>query len=536
VTRSREWLVPPAREEQRSFWLQGEAALLWQNPGPQALSVTVLQRSGDPVVLPVGAAAVELPGTGSRAVQLHVDGSSSNEPLRLMVRDRGGPLLPCAQRLSGALEGRSLILLVADALHSQHLGCYGAERDTSPHLDQLAQRGVLFERSYSQTSWTVPSVTSLFTGLDQESHGVRDVGLALGEEPTTLAERFREQGYRTCALIQNGIIGRQSGLDRGFDEFEEFTEGRRSQMQSAALAWLRQPFEQPFFLYLHYLPPHEPYRPPEPYLSKFGPGPTEQVDGTPESIHRLNQRQPAADDPDVVRMRSLYDGHLAFLDAQVGELVATLEELQLLESCALLHTADHGEAFAQHRFLGHNVHVYEEMVRVPLILVAPSSPLPQSLRVSEPVSTLDLLPSLVELFALRKDALPVAGGGESWVGVLEEQPATLTRLLRLSARYVPHQTPAGRISQTLQSAVLAADKKMILTATRGGPTGQLFDLSADPGERSSVHQQWPILREALHRELLEWGRTAARGAYAVPFEPDSKLQQELRALGYVDDS
>lgn len=512
----------PARIDIPAF--HGELTLTFQQ---DSLPSNIERRRGIGDAPPT----VPVPGEGSRAVRCRVRLSSGEpEPLVLRVCDREGPLLPTPRKLVGALAGRSLIILLADALHAAHLGCYGAEEDTSPHLDRLAREGTLFERAYSQTSWTVPSVTSLFTGLDQESHGVRALAWALGEEPATLAECFREAGYATAAFVQNGLVARDTGLDRGFDTYVVRVGEKRDQLQTEVLEWLRSPPTQPFFLYVHYLPPHEPYTPPEPYLTRFGPGPGDGIDGTPASIHRLNQQQPEPDHPGLRRMRSLYDGNVAYLDAQIGEVLALVEEHLDPSRLAVLHLADHGEAFGQHRFVGHNVHVFEEMVRIPLILWAPQSGLGKGARHGEPVTLMDILPTLVDLFALRSPDHDLTG--QSLAGILEGLSSPYTRVLGLSARYMPSQNGGdGEGLRPLHLAVLAGADKLVTTAS--GRAGRLLDLSADPHEQAGADGGRRLLREALGEELRSWQQDASSTGFARPFETGEELARELEALGYV---
>ena len=379
-TRTRRWTVPAATTWQKAVWVHGAAELTVESATGGVVTALFRRDSEEEVqartvLRPAHPQTWTVPGDRSRALEIKLTFEGAGGGLDVCLADHEAPLLPSVASQWGRFADRSLILIVADALHAEHLGCYGATRATSPNLDGLAQQGVLFERAYSQTSWTVPSITSLFTGRDQEQHGVRALGLALGAAPVTLAEMFQAAGYRTAAFIQNGIVGAHSGLDRGFDLFTEWTGDERDRLQPDVIEFLRHPGDEPFFLYVHYLPPHEPYTPPEPFLTRFGPGPGDGIDGSPPSIHRLNQKQPGPEDPDVVRMASLYDGHVAYFDSLLGEIVAVIQSENLASRVALVQTADHGEAFGQHRFIGHNLHVYEEMVRIPLVVWAPESDL-----------------------------------------------------------------------------------------------------------------------------------------------------------------
>lgn len=479
-----------------------------------------------PRVAEEGPVTWRVPGAGGRAVQVRVE-TSLAEAFEGELVDRWPAPLPAPDELFAALRGRSLVLIVADALHAAHLHCYGAGRETSPVLDQLAAEGVAFERAFSQTSWTVPSVTSLFVGLEQERHGVRDVGLALDRDgPLTLAEAFSRSGYHTAALLENAIIGAQTQLDRGFDSYQVFADQDLPAFQRVVLEWLRDPPAEPFFLYLHYLPPHEPYQPPAPYAGRYGAGPGADLDGSPRSIAAVNQQQPTPSHPGVVLLRDLYDSHVQYLDARVGEVMQLVRERQAAGP-AVVFSADHGEAFGQHGFIGHNLHVYQEMVHVPLIFWAAGVPALRPRRVSAAVSLLDVFPTLAELFGLGPTA-PTSG--TSLLGLLEGQEAAGERLLFLSAR---HALPGRRGVVPFQRSVVAGALKLVENVPQ--QSTQLFDLAADPAEQVDISTSHPLVAEALERELREWleGLPSTQPAVSVPLTPE--LSEHLRALGYLGD-
>src|SRR5262249_28014803 len=170
--------------------------------------------------------SIDLPGEGARPIRVTWTLPAGVEVVAATVQEAAGGATPgatsAARRFAGACAGRNVFVLLADALHADHLGCFGSARPTSPRIDQLAKEGVRFKQARAQSAWTIPSVTTLFTGLAQEQHGVRDVGVRLDDAIPTLAEAMRTRGYATLALVQNTLVTQETGLARGFDDWREF--------------------------------------------------------------------------------------------------------------------------------------------------------------------------------------------------------------------------------------------------------------------------------------------------------------------------
>ncbi|MBM4014613.1 MAG: sulfatase [Planctomycetes bacterium] len=443
--------------------------------------------------------------------------------MTLLVRDRPAPAT--ASAAAGAWRGRSVAVVVCDALHAAHLSCYGADQPTSPEIDALAQAGVRFATFRSQTAWTVPSIATLFTGATQEAHGVRDVGLVLAATWPTLAEAFRAAGYATAAFVQNKLVTRETGLDRGFDEWREYPGESRDALQPELEAFLARPRERPLFLYVHLLPPHAPYQPPAGFAGRFG-QPKGVIDGSVRSLGELAQRQPKANDPHVVTLRGLYRNHVAYGDTLAGA-VARAFFGDRPQQAALLLLSDHGEAFGQHEAVGHNVQVFDEMVHVPLVAVAPGSATPAGRVIAAPCFMPDLAPTLRELCALPADDAaeqdPAATSGRSLATAFAPTPDEFTpRVQALSARFLE--------GDARQRALVFGRFKLVSPAGRRATA--LFDLAADPAESIDVSPNHPVLAAALRQELAQFAAAAQFGAASDTFTPDAQLRAELEALGY----
>ncbi len=423
------------------------------------------------------------------------------------------------------LRKRDMILVVADSLDGSHLGVAGYRRQTTPFLDELASSGAMVERAISQTSWTLSSVVSLMTGVEQERHGVLQIEESLPPEGlSTLGELFQRRGYRTVGLVQNAVIAEGTGLGRGFDRYEPVPfseEGAERLIREVRALAASTREDQPLFLYLHLGPPHMPYQPPEPFRSRFAGGATgSEVDGSIRDTTDIMVEGCLPSHPDVVRLVELYDGHVAYADALIQRSVRAVEAAGRAAPPVVLVTADHGEAFMQHGAVGHNLFCYEPMIRIPWILAAPGV-LPAGRRIPGTGSLLDVVPTLVDLFGLpRPDQAPA---GVSLVPELLGKGRIEDRQLLISSRY----PQPGREAQL---ALVEGAWKLVVR--RRGQPAQLFHTSEDPDELVDVLDEYPE-RAARMQVALQRRRAELRGSGAAARrELPEHVLRELDALGY----
>jgi len=436
----------------------------------------------------------------------------------------------CSGRTEGdlgaaPLRGRDMILVVADSFDGSHLGAAGYGRETTPFLDELAASGAFLERAISQTSWTLSSVVSLLTGVEQEAHGVMQIDESLPQSGlSTLGELFQRRGYRTVGLVQNAVIAEGTGLDRGFDRYEAipFTaDGAERLIREVRALTDAAERERPLFLYIHLGPPHMPYQPPEPFRSRFSKGASgSQVEGSIRETTDMMVEELAPSHPDVIRLLELYDGHIAYADSLIRRSVQAFESTGRSDPPVILVTSDHGEAFMQHGAVGHNLFCYEPMIRIPWILSAPGV-IEAGRRIPGTGSLLDVAPTLVELFGLPRPGQPMAGaslvpelmGG----GPIEDRP------LLISSRY-------PRPGREAQLALVEGPWKFVVR--RRGQSAQLFHTAEDPDELVDVLGLHPE-RGARMEALLEERRAEVRGSGAAARrELPEHVLRELDALGY----
>jgi arylsulfatase A-like enzyme len=444
----------------------------------------------------------------------------------------GAATPPAAGSAAARVERANLVLYVVDTLRADHLGCYGHGRPTSPRLDEFAREGVRFAEARAQSSWTKPAMATILTGLHPVTHGAERRAQGIAPEARTLAERLSEAGYETAMFTTNPTVVEKFGFGRGFDRFEYVhqLQGRKRRsvdsaaIHRAAVAWLDARVEpkRPFFLVVHTLDPHDPYRPQEPYRSRFAPG----VDVASACCFRGERLESLSAEKAAIRRRdsmALYDGEIAQNDESFGRLVDELRARGLLERSAVVFTSDHGEEFHEHGGWRHAESLFEEVLRVPLVVRLPGGA-PAGAVVQDPADQIDLAPTLLELAGVAAapelpgaSLLPAISGGEA--------PP------RESLAWLRH--PAFDVA-----AIRDGDWKWLRhegtqRAATGEPAEALYDLAADPGERVNLLEAEPDRRRALELRVKEARARLTRRESAREVEIDPELDRELRALGYL---
>jgi len=332
----------------------------------------------------------------------------------------------CAAALAGLLLTAcvgavrpNIVLIVIDTGRADRFTFDGYSRPTTPRLATLAAEGAIYERAYTPAPWTLPAHASLFTGMYPSSHGADGTHPRLEVARATLAERLRDAGYRTIALVENPWVAKSYRFDRGFDRFDEIWRATDAPDGSAAelvrlnvrrfLDDRRDDVvdrERPFFLFINYLEPHLPYNPPEPERSRFL---TPPVDGprverlrgfkTPEELRYILGLSDLTA-ADLAVLSDLYDGEIAYCDRRVGEVADMLRGQGTLDDTVFVVTSDHGEAIGEHHMLDHKMSVYDEVLRIPLVVRYPKA-IPAGQRIDRPVMLQDLYPTLLLLAGLQ---------------------------------------------------------------------------------------------------------------------------------------
>ncbi len=419
----------------------------------------------------------------------------------------GGAGSPAAAKLDaapGAAAGWNLLLITLDTTRADRLGCYGRTQARTPHLDRLAAEGVRFADAVATVPVTLPSHSSIMTGDYPPTHGVRDNGTyRLVESETTLAERLKQEGYATGAFVSAFVLDGRYGLSQGFDKYDDHIRTATGEANNpqrpadavvdAALEWLKSRRaaspEQPLFAWVHFYDPHSPYSPPEPFKTDFS-------------------------DP--------YDGEVAFMDEQIGRLLSEYAAIAPMERTVVAVVGDHGEGLGDHGERTHALLIYDSVMHVPLILRA-AGVLPAGLAVTDRVvSTVDLMPTLLELLGLA----PEQCDGSS---LLRGGAADDDRIVYMETLY----PSLNHGWAPLYSARRHRDKYI------EAPRPEYFELTFDPGETNNLYDRKSTDADALAARLDEMmARLTAAGVPSsdASVAPDADAMAKLHALGYVGGS
>ena len=392
----------------------------------------------------------------------------------------------------------SMVLVTLDTTRADHLGVYGHTSAHTPALDALAAHGVRFQRAYTPVPLTIPAHSSILTGLYPTRHGVHSNGDAiLPEGLTTLAETLQAAHYHTAACVSAFVTTWLWNLDQGFDAYFDDVVGHgrarnrwmkerpADQVVDDAVAWLSTvPQEEPWFLWVHFYDPHEPYLPPEPWATEYAEAP--------------------------------YDGEIAFMDQEIGRLQAAVQARQ--QRVHWIAVGDHGEALTDEQGeLGHGLFLYEATTHVPFI-VRPAEPLEQPRAIPDPVSLVDVLPTALGLLG---QPVPQGLDGRDLSPLLRGEA-----LPPRAGLYMESETAQRRFGYHPEVGLVRGPLKLLDT-----PHPRLFNVLADPQERHNLLDDDPSLAEPLRQELA--GFSAERGE-ADLFSPAPEITEQLVALGYVE--
>ncbi len=408
--------------------------------------------------------------------------------------------------LSGCAQKpvQNVLVITIDTLRADRLGAYGFALARTPNIDRLAKEGVLFENAIATAPITLPSHSTIFTGLLPPAHGVRDNGsYALGDEAVTLAERFKAEGAETQAFVSAVVLNRRYNLDQGFDAYDDdlwaedepqlFMIRSRSAPKTAERAtrwlnaWGKRGREKPFFVWVHFFDPHQPNNLP--------------------MAQRIGSPTP-------------YDAEIAIADQGVGMLIQQLEKLGVLDETLIVLTADHGESLGEHGEKTHAVFIYDATMRVPLILRSPRQ-LPRGKVYRGPVRSQDIAPTILSAFKMP--------------GAEETQGVDLAPLVRgeKAAPDLPQYSESLASEVGFGMAPLYGVRKDGWKWIRA-PRPEVYDLKKDPRELKNLFATEARRGSQLDRELEKILDDSARHAIVSPENPlDQETEENLRALGYL---
>jgi arylsulfatase A-like enzyme len=437
----------------------------------------------------------------------------------------------------------NIVLITIDTLRADHCSVYGYHLRTTPHLEKLAREGARVEKAYVSTPSTGPAHASLFTSRYPLAHQVLKNGHVLADEYPVLAEVLGRAGYRTAAFVSSFVLDDRFGYGQGFESYDDDFRGadgsyknmkrwegievpgefdrRAHETTDRAISWLREKGRRGgFFLWVHYMDPHEPYDPPEPWRAKYV--------------------QPEMGRRNLSRAVALYDAEIAFTDREVGRLLEALDDSSPPEATLVVLTADHGEGLLDHGFMAHGAILYEETVRIPLI-VRWSERIPAGSVLQGPVEIVDVMPTILGLAGISPGKLVLQGrdltGAFTTGAALDPGHRVFLQRRVYDKSLVPTFPVDGVVFDRplrvkgAKYGVLQGRWKYLEAPME--KTRELYDLSSDPGERTNLLSRHQELARELAAQLETW-RNQQTGLALVPGReaPDEELER-LRALGYV---
>ena len=423
----------------------------------------------------------------------------------------------------GAAVAKHLVVVSIDTLRPDMLGAYGYDRPSSPNLDALAASGVLFENASTVAPWTLPSHASLVTGLYPRHHGAKRLVEALAEEVETLAERLRDAGFQTSAVVNSKFLDRRYGFQRGFDDFVFLEPAHNSEASSRvvdhALDWLEARGEGRFFLLVHDYDVHSSYGALPRYHDLLVRPYDGLVNGSATQLRSVRRGEMSLGPDDLRHLKDLYVAGIRQLDDEIGRLIQGLKDLGVYRDTLVVVVSDHGEEFLEHGDVLHGRTQYEEMLRIPMIMRGPG--LPAGLRVRSPVSLVDVFPTSLSLLGLPgTDELDGMDLGPS---LRSGEPPPPERLLFGEA---DHNNSEDDITRSVRQG------RFKLHYNRLDQSMQLYDLESDPGENRDLRGELPEVVERLMGELRAFTAKSVEGQ-AIEELSATELEQ-LRELGYLE--
>ncbi len=447
-----------------------------------------------------------------------------------------------------ASDPPNIVLITIDTLRVDHLSCYGYERNTTPFLDKLAVKGTLFRRAYATSPWTLPSMASIFTGLYPRTHGLHRVTFVhnrkkkittwgttthqvLSPHIMTLTEVLKNNGYRTFGISCNPHLSEVIGFARGFNFFESNWFLNGIVINHKVAQWKEELMESDrYFLWLHYFDPHDPYKAREPWIYEYSTNVEQHRKWSKESYNMFGREKEVARNPDLLKtLVDLYDSEICYTDSLIRTLVQEL--LPPDPNRMIIVTSDHGEGFLEHELIGHGNSLFEELIRIPLIIVPPKGK-PVSSFADQPVSINDIFPTICDAAGLD---IPTGLHGASLLPLMEEERAEEWN----GERDIISEVRREDVKEGYQEVLIRGNLKYNVRGKRGKEKLKhyLYDLENDPSERMNL-----IETNAAKASDLEAAMNARLDACPLFVAPLAKQTmsltklEKLKSLGYLEEN
>jgi len=443
-------------------------------------------------------------------------------------------------------QERNVILIVADALRADRLGCYGYELNTSPNIDRLAGRGTLFRNFKTVVPSTLASFTSMLTSRHPKDHGAFRNGFTPFEEAVTLGEAFQEEGFETAAFVSSYCLHSDFGMARGFDLFDANFDRTSllpdnnlvrsaTNVTDAFLEWHgKRKKSRPFFAMIHYFDPHYPYEPPKRFLDEFCSDADRRVKASLTEINQAMSALHAAEgkpDEMALNLHRLYCAEIRYMDEQIGRLLDTIAKTGEEGETIVVFTSDHGETFWDHKeYFNHGLNVFDTTIDIPLIIQC-EGVVPAGVENEDPLCNIDLAPTLCRLAGI---SVPRGFRGAAFDGVVlgEERPDLPEFRFAEATKPKQAERNARRPNFKKAKCVMQGPWKYQEMPFTGQP-GELFNMNDDPYELTDLADDPACteIREVLKKALGRWKVDFETGKKRVN-RMSEETRQRLKELGY----
>jgi arylsulfatase A-like enzyme len=438
---------------------------------------------------------------------------------------------------------RNVILVSVDTLRADHLGCYGYKRDTSPHLDSFCSDSAVFLNTYTSSPWTLPSHVSLLTSLHGIHHQVYFEDEKMDPSLLTLADMLRQNHFFCSAITGGGFASSAYGLSKGFDSYKQATAGIYQSHSAewtftAVSQWLDRNKDKNFFLFIHTYQPHNPYSCPSPYGTMFleDGARWQKIDLLRHVKGKKGIFKPLPED-ERRNIIDLYDGEIRYTDEMlIKPLMQRLKELELYDQTMIIFTSDHGEEFFEHKGWEHGHSLYDELLKVPLIIKFPDSKYAGK-KIESIVALVDILPTVLD--EMDMDPPETDMDGTSLIPILKGRDTKDRTFYADKGDNVLKSRIPQKISTNIEKNKLILNKKFTLedlSFFRFPPPAmlpvELYDLVQDPGETRDISEEKAKIVSQLIR-LIEEKSSKAKKKDTSKAEIDEDIKEQLRALGYL---
>lgn len=440
-------------------------------------------------------------------------------------------------------EGGPVILVVVDAMRPDRMSTYGFTRETTPNLTKLADDGVIFTNYYVNGNWTRPTSTTMLTGLPPVSHRVEKQVDALSQDIPTLAQTLGAKGIPTGAVVGNGNAGSVYGLDRGFSYYADTVKHWDGLPSAQNVVDLGVPFiekhqKDPFFLMLFMVDPHDPYGAPGPYENFF------VEDKSVRLIRTPHWEKGNYSKAEVGRMKATYDGSVRYVDETLGKFFQKLKKMGIYDKSTIIVTSDHGEAFGEHGVFMHSHHLYDEIIRAPLIIKPPAISKKGGYNHYLFDST-DLMPTILGWYDIAATtSLPGVDIFHSLANPESNDPNR--RIVTEFNHFGIHRsTVRSYTAKVIYSAPVdenefratVGNRSLLPSVSFDKEWVRMYDLSQDPFEKNCLYddkpEQFGHLSNLLQEIRKYWLGKSVK--HSLPANAvDAETLKDLKTMGYID--